>query len=269
MWWLILLGAGKPSRNGRPKIKTLIFKGFSFKRCQSIQFIIFLWFVINDTYQKSDCPQELSKDDFFLGSKIVIYSRELDIVDFGDAATRDLFSYHKQQVFIILTSDSYSSWGKMIHELVAVDGFSIVKMKSVQLSHSVSDGICKILDIHARNNNPKFVEGVSLAMIIQRVDALQTLQSISSDIIQKFQCELYFTKTNTETSSADEIIFNSMVSNSSTLDSCTCVIIKPHHVKLKQTGLILDFIISQGYEVSAIQSIHFEKVSIEMRLFKY
>lgn len=39
-----------------------------------------------------------------------------------------------------------------------------------------------------------------------------------------------------------------------TLDSCTCCVIKPHAVKAGATGDIINTIISQGYEVSAVQS---------------
>ena len=39
--------------------------------------------------------------------------------------------------------------------------------------------------------------------------------------------------------------------------------IKPHAVKAKAVGKILDLIIGQGYDVSAISSVHFDKIQAE------
>jgi len=39
-----------------------------------------------------------------------------------------------------------------------------------------------------------------------------------------------------------------------TLDSCTCCVVKPHAIKAGATGSIIDTILSQGYEISAMQS---------------
>ena len=56
---------------------------------------------------------------------------------------------------------------------------------------------------------------------------------------------------------------SSRIPTSATLDSCTCCVIKPHAVKAKAVGKILDIVISQGYDVSAISSVHFDKIQAE------
>jgi nucleoside-diphosphate kinase len=49
--------------------------------------------------------------------------------------------------------------------------------------------------------------------------------------------------------------------STATFDSCTCCVIKPHAVKAGETGAILDHILSQGYEVSAVEMFHLDKAS--------
>ena len=59
------------------------------------------------------------------------------------------------------------------------------------------------------------------------------------------------------------------LSDTATLDSCTCVVIKPHAIKSKSTGRIINHIISQGYEISAVASRHLERVQAEEVLEVY
>jgi nucleoside-diphosphate kinase len=58
-------------------------------------------------------------------------------------------------------------------------------------------------------------------------------------------------------------------SSTATLDSCTCAVIKPHSVKSFDTGRIIDEIISQGYEISAIASRRLDRVQAEEVLEVY
>jgi nucleoside-diphosphate kinase len=55
-------------------------------------------------------------------------------------------------------------------------------------------------------------------------------------------------------------ILPSSAGDTATLDSCTCCIVKPHVVKTRQLGKIIDAIISQGYEISAVQMLQFTQV---------
>jgi hypothetical protein len=46
--------------------------------------------------KKSACPPEMIKEELVIGGKILFYSRELDIVDYGDGKTRDKLNYQMQ-----------------------------------------------------------------------------------------------------------------------------------------------------------------------------
>ena len=59
------------------------------------------------------------------------------------------------------------------------------------------------------------------------------------------------------------------LSNSSTLDCCTCCVVKPHAVKARTTGKILEMIIEAGYEVSAMVTMTMDKAQAEEFLEVY
>ena len=53
--------------------------------------------------KKSPCPPELSASDFYVGGRVLLYSRELDIVDYGDETTRTKLSYQAQQSILLVS----------------------------------------------------------------------------------------------------------------------------------------------------------------------
>ena len=103
--------------------------------------------------KKSACPPELSPEDFFLGGKVTIYSRELDIVDFGDEGTRIRLQVQLQQTITVLPPQAYSNWGKILDGILSSNNFNLVSLKSYQFPPSVSDSVCNILGVNVRRSS--------------------------------------------------------------------------------------------------------------------
>jgi len=62
---------------------------------------------------------------------VLLYSRELDIVDYGDLKTKDRIQYQIQQVAVILGCDMYSNWGKVIDLLT--NKFTLIKVSKSKI----------------------------------------------------------------------------------------------------------------------------------------
>jgi nucleoside-diphosphate kinase len=218
--------------------------------------------------KKSACPPEIGKDDFFIGGKILLYSRELDIVDYGDVKTRNALSHQSQMAFVMLTPDSYSQWGKIIEMLNLKFDFAVTKMKSMELPPRVADDVCQLLELNSRSSSV-ISSGVSLCIMFMREDGINMIIDAADIISKDIGYDIITSKSGTEASTMDELLFGKNIDNSATLDSCTCCVIKPHAFKSKQTGAIIDKIISQGYEISAVQTLHFSKIQAEEFLEVY
>ncbi len=220
--------------------------------------------------KKSLCPAHITKDDFYIGGKVLLYSRELDIIDYGDLKTKDKLQFQVQQCLVLLTSQSYRNWGNIIHEFA--QKFTLTKLKTVILSPSSADTVCKVLEESARKS-PQLSEGVSLAMIVSADDGFNKLRDLCKGLRDQFRdaSDGLFAATNgIQTSSLHDLLFDNMQTpTTATLDNCTCCVVKPHAVKAKQLGLILDLIIAQGYEVSAVRSVQFDKTQSEEFLEVY
>lgn len=218
--------------------------------------------------KKSPCPPELSATEFFIGAKILLYSRELEIIDFGDKKTMETLQYQTQQCTLIVPSELYQYWGKV------VDTFSeqsmIVKVKSILISSNVADKMCDILGIsNSRKLSQAMATGVNLVVIAQTEDGYSKLSSLADKLSAKFGGEIFSSKNGSESNDLQELLLKQYKSITATFDSSTCCIIKPHAVKNKLIGKILDYIIMQGYEVSAVSSLHFDRSQAEEFLEVY
>lgn len=223
--------------------------------------------------KKSPCPSTLNKEDFYVGSKILLYSRELEIIDYGDAKTRDRFQHQIQSIIALLPASSYSSWGKVLDELIANQGLSLIQAKTVILSPNMADKVCGIVDDNERNSKKSAAlsEGVSLVLLLHLTDGFGAIQSTASRLLQQEKTLLVASKNGLQSSDLQAMFFaaDAASNNTATMDNCTCCIIKPHAVKARQVGMIMDHIISQGYEISALRTLFFDKTQAEEFLEVY
>lgn len=215
--------------------------------------------------KKSPCPPEMLKEELVIGGKILFYSRELDIVDYGDGKTRDRLQHQMQPTMIVLPPDCYKSWGKIVDAFTSK--LTLLKAKTVILNSSSSNALMQILDENSRQAS-KLQGGVCLTIQVGGPDGFSIASSTAESLMAKHG-EFFYTRNGMASSSAHDLLFDPQQQDTSTLDNCTCCIVKPHSMKRKQLGEILDIIISQGYEVSALKSMFFEKIQAEEFLEVY
>jgi nucleoside-diphosphate kinase len=194
--------------------------------------------------KKSSCPKEITSNEFIVGGKITLYSRELEIVDYGDLKTKEKLNYQLQQCLVILPPQTYNDWGNIITELSKE--MLVFKVKSVIITQSTASTVVQVLEENSKKSN--FLQnGANLVIIFNATNAYDKLKNVSDTILIPKFGEFLYTKNNQQTSTLQQLFFVENYNNSATLDSCTCCIIKPHAVKAKLFGNILNLVIKQGY----------------------
>eukprot|EP01038_Epipyxis_sp_PR26KG_P014602 gene14602-19609_t len=221
--------------------------------------------------KKSPCPPEILASEFMIGGRVLLYSRELDLVDYGDLKTKEKLSNQLQTVVLILPADIYSNWGNIITSLVNTNpsSMNLLSLRTCLLTENMSINIHQMLEMQ---NSPKtlinLLSGTNLAIAVTGEDGFTTVELTLSG---SFSNVLY-SRTGLQSSDLMDLLFNNNNKSSldsSTLDNCTCCIIKPHILKTKQFGYIINDIIKQGYEISAMKSLYFDKISSEEFLEVY
>jgi nucleoside-diphosphate kinase len=77
----------------------------------------------------------ITTKDFFLGATITVYSRQLKVVEYGDAHTERAFASARQRVFALVKPNAIRSAGKIIHAAVA-SGFVVAECKMATMQRA-------------------------------------------------------------------------------------------------------------------------------------
>jgi len=98
--------------------------------------------------KKSACPSEITAEDFAVGKKLLLYSRELDIIDYGDLKTKQKLAHQHQQTVVLLGSDIYVQWGSILDRLN--EHLSLVAVKTIYPTIDVAERICQVISYYPR-----------------------------------------------------------------------------------------------------------------------
>jgi len=85
------------------------------------------------TFLKKTVTTEVKREDLYLGNTILLLSRRLQVVDYGDEVTRSLCSQSLETTVVILPSEALNEAGRLLAEAQAA-GFSLGRAKSISLN---------------------------------------------------------------------------------------------------------------------------------------
>lgn len=218
--------------------------------------------------KKSKVPPEVSSVDFFVGGKVVLYARELTIVDYGDSKTRKLLEVQSQKSLVLIPSNSYTSWGNIVNDIL--EKFNLVGLQTLALQTELAEEVCRIVD---ENDSlvPILAKNICLLLVVHGKNGIDALGKFCYDLSDKYNCVLL---TPQSPSQVNTLLTNTFlqvlqVPTACLTDSTLCLV-KPHAVKAKATGLIIDQIINGGFDISAITTITFDRTTADefMEVYK-
>jgi nucleoside-diphosphate kinase len=125
--------------------------------------------------KKCPCPPEIASSDLFLGSKILLFSRELEIVDYGDQFTRTKLQMQLQPSLVILTTKIANFWGRVVDKILSGGRLQIKCLRTIYLSDSSAEDVCDSLQINQRKRG-ELTEGPCLLVTIQGEDGIRELE---------------------------------------------------------------------------------------------
>jgi len=85
------------------------------------------------TFLKKTVTTEVKREDLYLGNTLLLLSRRLQVVDYGDEVTRSLCSQSLETTVVILPSEALNEAGRLLAEAQAA-GFSLGRAKIISLN---------------------------------------------------------------------------------------------------------------------------------------
>jgi len=230
----------------------------------------------------------VSVNQLFLGNKINVCSRQLEIVDFGDEYTRSMLAASQERTLAIIKPDAVACSGEIISTMEARTGLRISDARMVKLSTSQAE------NFYSEHRGKDFFSnlvshmssGPILAMALVGENAVKSWRSLlgpTNPLEAKNNApssiRAVFGSINPKNaahgsdsgaSACRELNFffgpNSNLQSTSSMgnsQTSTCAVVKPHCVLSGQFGKILTKIQNSGWQVNGVQLHNFERANAE------
>jgi len=216
------------------------------------------------TFLKRCAYPSIKLSDLYLGAQISVYSRQLKVVNYGDEFTRKKLENKKEKTFSIIKSEGYEALGKIL-DLASKHNITLARAKMVLLSLEQAQQFFG----QSRADLSSFCVGPIVAVeLVGEGVVLQWpkfLQSASDAKIGRKLSDFVYSSTSPNAVDRESSFFfdNSAIKTSAQLKDCAVCVIKPHVATSGSTGAVVDAILEEGYEISALEIFQLEKQTAE------
>uniref|UniRef100_A0A671UZH2 Nucleoside diphosphate kinase homolog 7 n=1 Tax=Sparus aurata TaxID=8175 RepID=A0A671UZH2_SPAAU len=220
----------------------------------------------------------LHPEDLFVGNRVNVFSRQLNLIDYGDQYTANKLGSKKERTLAFIKPDVVTKIGDVLESIYA-SNLIVTKAKMTKLT-------CYSAAAPFRSNLVQFVSsGPVVAMELMGDEAMsiwrRLLGPADSAVARKEAPQSVRAQFGTDgiknvghgsdslAAAARELefFFPSTIgigpSNTAIYTDCTCCIIKPHAVSEGLTGKILNSISDAGFEISALQMFNVDRANAE------
>ncbi|EDW42841.1 GM23827 [Drosophila sechellia] len=193
---------------------------------------------------------ELTQRDFFVGSKINVFGRQFDIVDYADDTTRTNLAKYRKKGFVLLKNNMWTKHlGKFLKTLID-NKININQGMMVQFSPKM---VTQFL-------SGKDTTDVSSSVLMNELLAgpAISLELIGDNVVETIKACAQYKSTEAETPSV-----KLSPSLEELFEKHTLAIIKPHSIKDGLLGDIISEILSNGFRLTAMRMILMARINCE------
>ncbi|CAL1593270.1 unnamed protein product [Knipowitschia caucasica] len=236
--------------------------------------------------------EDLHMDDLFVGNKVIVFSRQLNLIDYGDQFTANKLGSKKERTLALIKPDSVTRIGDVL-ETIYGSNLIVTKAKMVKLTWSqAADFYVEHQSKPSFNSLVQFLSsGAVVALELMGDEAVSVWRRLlgptDSALARRDDPQCVRAQYGTDAvknvgHGSDsymvaarelEFFFPSTVGhgppNTAVLTDSTCCIVKPHAISEGLAGKILNSITLAGFEISALEMFSVERANAEEFLEVY
>jgi len=203
-----------------------------------------------------------SESDLFIGATVTIFARQLKIVDYCDEFTRRHVEKQKSRTIGIILPKGYNVMGQII-QAVFESKFTVANMQMIKLDPDQAAQLIPSQDASMIGSD------VIIAIEIVGTDVHTAWREmVEGTLGKKYPDCLYVAQSQEEGDQLAAHFFGSKVfPTTAVFNNSTCCIVRPHAIK--DSGPIIDKILKEGFEISALRMWYLDKTAAEEFLEVY
>lgn len=236
--------------------------------------------------KRSEYPG-VSLGDLFIGAVVTIHARQLKLIEYADVHTRRAMEAQKGRTLALVKPDAYNAMG---HILTAIRGagFVVARLRMVRMSPGQASEFCRGVGEASHEDASHLSSDVCVAMELVAESAPERWQTMmgpadpreaQADSPRSLRA-LYGTSlvqnavhgsiSPVAASAEIEFFFGESQSWPTTalFNNCTLCVVRPHAFQTS-AGEIVSRILSEGFEISAMQLWYMDKATAEEFLEVY
>eukprot|EP00746_Dinoflagellata_sp_MGD_P164048 gnl/MRDRNA2_/MRDRNA2_92465_c0_seq1.p1 gnl/MRDRNA2_/MRDRNA2_92465_c0~~gnl/MRDRNA2_/MRDRNA2_92465_c0_seq1.p1 ORF type:complete len:377 (-),score=64.68 gnl/MRDRNA2_/MRDRNA2_92465_c0_seq1:199-1329(-) len=226
--------------------------------------------------------------DLYLGAKVTIHSRQLKVIEYGDVHTRKAMEASKSRTLAIIKPDAYNHMGKIL-SMVHANGFVVARLKMVKMTGA---SITEFLSMGGKAVSQDDVAHYGSDVIVAaeliadgaigkwqalmgpespdqaRSEAPRSIRAMfGQDTVRN---AVYGSEAASSAEGEIDFFFgdSSAWPTTALFNNCTLCIVRPHAFTTSG-GEIVDRILTEGFEISAMRLWYMDKATAEEFLEVY
>ncbi|XP_063700703.1 nucleoside diphosphate kinase 7 isoform X2 [Culicoides brevitarsis] len=224
----------------------------------------------------------ISEPDLYLGAKLMIYGRQINVIDYADELTRRKLSAKRQKTFIVVKPAAYQCTGKII-TLLYEQKFTVQQLKMVRLNQGLARIILDDIDISGNPAEPFLVEqllsGPVVMMELSGDDAVSRLINLIGEHgdpdaklpsrllfgLDSLRTAVFVSKNLQQAETHIRTFFGDPYAPKveSTENKTTLCLIKAHAIKEGNAGKIIDALFDSDLRITAMKMCLLERQNCE------
>ncbi|XP_061593588.1 nucleoside diphosphate kinase 7 [Cololabis saira] len=228
----------------------------------------------------------ISREDLFVGNRVTVLSRQLNVIAYGDQYTANTLGSKKERTLALIKPDAVTKIGDVM-ELIYSSNLMVTKAKMTKLTWS------QAADFYVEHQSKPFFNEMMQFMSSAPVVAMEVIGDEATSVWRRLvgpadppvaQREapqslraqfgtdgiknvVHGSDTLAAAARELEFFFPSTIghgpSNTALYTDSTCCIIKPHAISEGLTGKILNSINAAGFDISALQMFNVGQANAE------
>uniref|UniRef100_A0A182FSK1 Uncharacterized protein n=1 Tax=Anopheles albimanus TaxID=7167 RepID=A0A182FSK1_ANOAL len=239
------------------------------------------------TFLRRTKIEELCENDFFIGAKLLIFGKQIDILDFGDAKTRSKKA-NEQLSFGMIKAEALLHLGEILSKIHEA-GLGVRRLAMLKIDENYSSMLKSFrsdtsslsylldcmpsqsfiaLEIIGKNAYNQYRELCGPESVSEaRENAASTFRGL-------YGADVYCSRSPDDAANESRFIFQNndiklVLRSSALFTNSTLCVIKPHAVREGKAGDIITEILRKKFTITAMKMLHFERTNCEEFLEVY